>query len=200
MKNLFSSSIGIAIGLLAISITSTAFAGFVCPLLTLQDVQSFIENGAITTDGRTLEKEIGFKPAEQINKLLGDRYYGKIEDLNDKYYQMHQNKTINGQDYMFSIGNVLGKDFAEARDRVKQILLSDADSKTIFNGEYFENDSSEETEAGEKSGGCLYKIADDYSKSLSFKGTFGSIPIPPNLFKSSYETITFILILPPFPE
>jgi hypothetical protein len=117
---------------LTVTISCLSFAAYsepavVCPTLTSKEVENVINRGTISTDqGYTLANEAALTPAQVIlNEPTANPF--------DTYYQMHALKQFNGNNYWVYIGNVLGKADYEAKERVKQILLS---REKVFNGKY----------------------------------------------------------------
>lgn len=134
-----------------------------CPVLTDDDVLTVINEGRISTDGITLADRLGFPPDEIIKREPTANPY-------DTYYQMSALKDINYITYLIFIGDILGKDYDEARTRAKKILLG---TNLIFSGEY---DSTLQT--------CTYKDLE------------ASPTIPGYPFKSRLEFISLLTIVP----
>ncbi len=94
--------------LLATSITTMAFAeDQKCPALTASDVQAIIDSPDVVPD-----------------KQFGTEFY----------YVFGLNKNVDNKTYLIGVGEILGKDIPEARERAKKILSTGEES---FEGMYF---------------------------------------------------------------
>lgn len=157
MKTTFRCYLGITALLIG---SSTAFAQtqiINCPKLTVNDVQSVIDQGTISTvQGYSLADEAGETRAQVlINEPTANPF--------DTYYQMTGMKNFNNQDYLIYVGNILGKASYEAKDRAKKILLTD---EKEFSANY-----------DPQSKVCMYKEI-QASSSISnypFKSTYESV-------------------------
>lgn len=99
-----------------------------CPILSNQDLENTINNGSIQTiHGYTLANRT-VKTRAQV--LLDEPTANPF----DTYYDMQGLKEIDDQAFLISIDGVLGKDVHEAKERAKQILLSNGE--TNFEGTF----------------------------------------------------------------
>lgn len=132
---------------------------FNCPVLTPKIIVNVIDNGMMGTEqGYTLATESA-KTGAQV--LIDEPTANPF----DTYYSFYGQTEIESQKYSIYIGNVLGKDFHEAKDRLKKIIL---DGQTNFQGTFNLNT-------------CIYK-------SIDASPTIANYP-----FKSKYESIALVL-------
>ncbi|MCC2666434.1 MAG: hypothetical protein K0S63_350 [Gammaproteobacteria bacterium] len=98
----------ITAALLAVSTASMAFAeGYTCPTLTASDIQNTINSGYVFPD-----------------KQFGSEFY----------YVFANYKNVDNKTYVIAIGEVMGKDITEVRERAKKIVSTDEKS---FEGVYW---------------------------------------------------------------
>lgn len=155
--------IGTTIILLAGSLGTLAFAqnkGHNCPVITPNDIEDVLNTGTYSNDqGTTLADEAKKTRAQVlINEPTANPF--------DTYFRMFGVMKDGQSNHFIYIGNVLGKDFYEAKERVKMILLK---GEKFFNGVY-----------DPKQGICMYKEI------------HASTAIPNYPFKSKYESVVLI--------
>lgn len=129
-----------------------------CIPLTKEVIEDLLNNGGIITHQTyTLADEIGkTRPQVLIDEPTANPF--------DTYHALYSLKIIEGNRYWIEVNYVLGKDFHEAKDRTKQILLGNNETKLegTYNKDY---------------GICIYKNID------------ASEDIPNFPFKSRAESI-----------
>lgn len=150
------------LSILGVLATPVLAANDDCPMLTADEVRMTIDNGAMHSDpSHTLAVEAGKTPEEVIKDEPTANPY-------DTYYAMTSKKEVNNSMYMIYVGNILGKDATEARERAKKIMLG---SEKTFMG-MMDPDVHV----------CVYKVID------------ASPAIPSYPFKSHYETAILFAI------
>lgn len=146
---------------LALLGSSLAFAQEItCPTITSRDVEDIISQGIIQTNqAYTLADEAGMSRADVI---LSEPTANPF----DTYYSMYYFKKVGDTNFVYYIGNVLGKVSFEAQERARKVF-----SEASYDGRY-----NKENQA------CMYR-------EINASPSIANYP-----FKSSYETMVLISV------
>ena len=158
-KNTFLFTKFFGLAFLTLSTTHALALNLICPPLSADNVKALIAEGSIATDPtHTLAVESGKTPEQVVRDEPTANPY-------DTFYRMLSVKYVNSAPYVVYVGNILGKDNEEARNRAGKILPGDEKN---FTGSVYDKTA------------CVYKVI-DASPSIN------SYP-----FKSKYETVSLL--------